>query len=128
VPLRRVLIVDDEEDIRTIAEVSLQLTAGWEVATATCAREGIRAARDWRPDAILLDVMMPDMNGPAAVDELQSDPDTAKIPVVLLTAKVRAADQQRYVRPGVRGVIAKPFDPMKLGSEMSAMLGWTLSS
>jgi CheY-like chemotaxis protein len=124
VPPKRVLIVDDEDDIRYIAEVSLQLTHGWEIATASCARDGLLMARDWHPDAILLDVMMPDMNGPAAVEELRSNPDTAQIPVLLLTAKVRAADQERYFRSGVKGVIAKPFDPVTLGAEMSEMLGW----
>jgi two-component system alkaline phosphatase synthesis response regulator PhoP len=124
VPPKRVLVVDDEEDIRVIAEMSLQLTHGWEIATASCAREGLVLARNWRPDAILLDVMMPDMNGPTAATELQADASTAGIPIVLLTAKVRAADHARYVRAGVRGVIAKPFDPVKLGDAMKQILGW----
>lgn len=123
-PPERILIIDDEEDIRLIAEISLRLTEAWEVVTAESATAGLTIAREWIPDAILLDVMMPDMNGPTAVEQLQTDPSTARIPVVLLTAKVQPADRQRYLQIGVRGVIAKPFDPLTLGASMRELLGW----
>jgi CheY-like chemotaxis protein len=121
---KRVLLVDDEEHIREIASVSLELTAGWEVRQAGSGTEGIEMAISWMPDAVLLDVMMPDMDGPAVFSRLQSDERTAHIPVVFLTAKVQTSDRHRYTSLGVRGVIAKPFDPLSLAERMSEILGW----
>jgi CheY-like chemotaxis protein len=121
---RRVLVVDDEDHIREVAAVSLELTAGWEVRRAGSGTEGIDMALSWRPDAVLLDVMMPDVDGPAAFGRLQSDERTANIPVVFLTAKVQTADRHRYTGLGVKGVIAKPFDPIGLAERMSEILGW----
>ena len=122
---RRVLVVDDEEHIREIAAVSLELTAGWEVRQARSGTEGIEAAIRWAPDAILLDVMMPDLDGAAAFGRLQADDRTARIPVVFLTAKVQTSDLHRYLSLGVRGVIAKPFDPVLLAGRLSEILGWS---
>jgi two-component system alkaline phosphatase synthesis response regulator PhoP len=122
---RRVLIVDDEDDIREVARISLHLVGGWEVLTARSGAEGIATAGRERPDAILLDVMMPDLDGPATFQRLQADEATRDIPVILLTAKVQAADRRRFTDLGVRGVIAKPFDPMTLSREIAQILGWT---
>ena len=121
---RRVLVVDDEEDIREVAAASLELTAGWEIRQAGSGTEGVEMASSWKPDAVLLDVMMPDMDGPAAFARLQSDDRTTNIPVVFLTAKVQASDRHRYTCLGVKGVIAKPFDPLGLAGRMSEILGW----
>lgn len=121
---KRVLIVDDEEHIREVAAVSLELTAGWEIRQACSGTEGIAMAASWRPDAVLLDVMMPDLDGPAAFSRLQSSECTSHIPVVFLTAKVQTYDRHRYISLGVSGVIAKPFDPLRLGERMSEILGW----
>jgi CheY-like chemotaxis protein len=121
---RRILIVDDEDDIREVAQMSLEMVAGWEVIPARSGDEGVRLAAEHRPDAILLDVMMPGMDGPATAALLRDRPETAAIPVVLLTAKVQPADRRRLEALGVAGVLAKPFDPMELANQVSAVLGW----
>ncbi|HSU17338.1 response regulator [Longimicrobium sp.] len=121
---RRILIVDDEDDIREVAQMSLEMVAGWEVIPASSGEEGIRLAAEHRPDAILLDVMMPGMDGPATAQRLGEDAATSAIPIILLTAKVQAADRRRFEGLGVAGVLAKPFDPMDLARQVSASLGW----
>ena len=87
------LLVDDEDDIREVAQLSLEMTAGWEVHTASSGAQALAAARALKPEAILMDVMMPEMDGPTAVRHLKADPETAGIPVILLTAKVQASDR-----------------------------------
>jgi CheY-like chemotaxis protein len=121
---RKILIVDDEEHIREIAAVSLDLTGGWEIATADSGAEALRVAANLKPDAILLDVMMPGMDGPATFRRLQDDPATRDIPVIFLTAKVQAADKRRFTELGVRTMIAKPFDPLRLAGQIAAALEW----
>ena len=121
---KRILMIDDEADIREVAQMSMEAVAGWEVATAPCGAEGIEKARAERPDAILLDVMMPDLDGPATFQRLQQDPATREIPVILLTAKVQSADRQRFADLGVQAVLSKPFDPLALAGDVSGALGW----
>jgi CheY-like chemotaxis protein len=123
--MRRILIIDDEEDIREVAALSLESVAGWQVTTASSGPEGIRAALSDRPDAILMDVMMPAMDGPTTFREMQKNPALAQIPVVLLTAKVQGVDQRRFAGLGVAGVLFKPFDPLTLAEQMAATLGWS---
>jgi len=122
---RRILIVDDEDDIREVARVSLEMVGGWDVLVACSGREGLKEAKANQPDAILLDVMMPDMDGPATFQELQADEATRHIPVILLTAKVQAADRLRFAELGVSGVLAKPFDPMNLPRQVAEVLAWS---
>jgi CheY-like chemotaxis protein len=121
---RKILLVDDEDDIREVAQMSLEMTAGWEVLTASSGADGLRVAAAERPDAILLDVMMPGMDGPATARALKAAPETAEIPIILLTAKVQAADRRRFDDLGVAGILAKPFDPMALADEVRGVLGW----
>lgn len=120
---RRLLLIDDEDDIREVAKLSLELVAHWDVLTACSGVEGVDRAVEHRPDAILLDVMMPGMDGAATYAALRSNPATRDIPVVLLTAKIfdRASD-----RRGLEGitVISKPFDPMRLATQVASALGW----
>ena len=123
--MRRILIIDDEDDIREVAALSLESVAGWSVLTACSGAEGIVAAQVEQPDAILMDVMMPSMDGPTTFREMQRSPETAKIPVVLLTAKVQGVDQRRFAGLGVAGVLFKPFDPLTLAEQMAATLGWS---
>jgi CheY-like chemotaxis protein len=120
----RILIVDDEDDIREVAALSLETVAGWEVHTAANGQQGLTSAAELKPDAILLDVMMPGMDGPTTFRELRRNPATAKIPVLLLTAKVQANDQRRFADLGVEAVLFKPFDPLTLSQQISDVLGW----
>lgn len=122
---KRILLIDDEDDIREIAQLSLEMIGGWAVTTANSGNRGLETARTQRPDAILLDVMMPGLDGFATFQKLQADPQTRYIPVILLTAKVQSADRQKFDRLGVSGVIAKPFEPMSLAEEVAHILGWS---
>jgi CheY-like chemotaxis protein len=122
---RKILLVDDEDDIREVAQMSLEMTAGWEVVTASSGAEALRMAAAERPDAILLDVMMPGMDGPDTARALRAAEETGTIPIILLTAKVQAADRRRFDDLGVAGVLSKPFDPMELAAQVSGVLGWT---
>jgi CheY-like chemotaxis protein len=122
---KRILIVDDEDDIREVAQVSLELVGHFDVLTAINGRDGLERAREGQPDAILLDVMMPDMDGPSTLAELRRDPSTREIPVVFLTAKTQTAERTRLSELGAAGILTKPFDPLKLADEVAATLGWS---
>ncbi|CAA9288490.1 MAG: hypothetical protein AVDCRST_MAG61-129 [uncultured Friedmanniella sp.] len=124
VSTRRVLVVDDDEMLREVAKVSLEMVGGWEVLTAASGVEAQRLAVLERPDAMLLDVMMPGMDGPSTVRALRKDPMTRDIPVIFLTAKVSGDGQSDWDHLGLSGVIPKPFDPMILPAEMARLLGW----
>ncbi|MGH9449977.1 MAG: response regulator [Terriglobia bacterium] len=121
---RSILIIDDEESIRAVTRTSLEIVEGWSITCAGSAREGIAAAEADPPDAILLDVMMPGADGPQTFRELQANTATQNIPVLFLTATVRPADVRRLHSLGVKGVVAKPFDPLTLGTEIARILGW----
>jgi CheY-like chemotaxis protein len=121
---KRILVIDDEEHIRQVAALSLEVVGGWEVLTAGSGGEGVAAAAAHGPDAILCDVMMPGMDGPSTVGELRSREVTRDIPVILLTAKVQPADRRRFAELDVTAVLAKPFDPLTLAAEVRAALGW----
>ena len=120
----KVLIIDDEDDIREVAALSLESVAGWDVVTANSGSQGVARAMEHQPDAILLDVMMPGMDGPSTFRELRKHPITAKIPVLLLTAKVQSSDQRRFADLGVQAVLFKPFDPLTLSDQIAVVLGW----
>jgi len=122
---RTLLLIDDDDDIREIAQLSLELGAGWNVITAASGPEGIELAREKQPDAILLDVMMPVLDGPATLARLREDERTKAIPVVFLTAKARPAEHDRLASLDVAGVLPKPFDPMTLADRLQTTLGWT---
>jgi CheY-like chemotaxis protein len=99
----RILIIDDEDDIRQVAAMSLETVAGWDVVLASSGKQGIERASSEQPDAILLDVMMPEL---------------------LLTAKVQGPDQRKFAEMGVAATLFKPFDPLTLARQISAALGW----
>ncbi len=122
---RRILIIDDEDDIRAVAALSLETMAGWYVDVASSGTQGLQRAAECAPDAILLDVMMPGMDGPATFRELRKDPRTAQIPVLLLTAKVQSTDHRRFADLGVDAVLTKPFDPLTLSNQIAGVLGWS---
>jgi CheY-like chemotaxis protein len=123
-PHKQLLVIDDEDDIREVAKLSLQLTEGWTVMTANGGSAGTALALSMEPDAILLDVMMPEMDGPTTLRALQQEGATKSVPVIFLTAKVQAADRQKLMQLGVRGIIAKPFDPLTLGQQIKDVLSW----
>ncbi|MGD0890040.1 MAG: response regulator [Terracidiphilus sp.] len=121
---KRILIIDDEDDIRAVASLSLETIAGWEVETASSGSLGLARAIEYQPDAVLLDVMMPGMDGPTTFRALRQNPSTAHIPVLLLTAKVQSNDQRRFADLGVEAILFKPFDPLTLATQISTVLGW----
>jgi CheY-like chemotaxis protein len=121
---RRILVVDDDELLREVAKIALELVGGWHVTTAHSGSEALNQALLARPDAVLLDVMMPGLDGPGTVATLRADPRTRDLPVIFLTAKMPSENWARWDRLGLAGVIPKPFDPMTLAAEMSRMLGW----
>ncbi|MFB8793476.1 MAG: response regulator [Microcoleus sp.] len=121
---KRILVIDDATDIREVAQISLQVVGGWEVLTASSGQEGVAKAIAEQPDAILLDVMMPDQDGPTTFQQLQANSATQHIPVILLTAKALASDRQMFAKLGVVSVIAKPFEPMYLAAQVAQILGW----
>jgi two-component system, OmpR family, alkaline phosphatase synthesis response regulator PhoP len=122
--MKRILVIDDEDVVQEVIQGCLEDVAGWVTLLAESGRDGLRIAAAELPDAILLDVSMPDMDGVETVQKLQSNAVTKDIPVVLLTAKVQPTDQARFSQLGIVGVIAKPFDPMLLADQLAEMLGW----
>jgi CheY-like chemotaxis protein len=121
---KRILIVDDDEDIRRVVQISLEKFAGWKTVLAGSGMEGLQKARTEVPDAILLDVAMPDIDGLSLFQQLQAEPDTHAIPVVLLTAKISPDDRQHFAELGILGAIAKPFNPLLIWQQLSDILGW----
>ena len=119
------LIVDDDGFIREIARLSLELIAGWAVSVAESGSEGIEQARVLAPDVILLDVMMPGIDGVETLRGLADDPATRGIPVIFLTAMNEPREQRRLHEAGARGLIAKPFDPLSLAHDVEVILSGT---
>lgn len=120
---KRLLVIDDDADIRCLLEVILVATEGWQVSLADSGAAGLQMAAADRPDAILLDVMMPVMDGIETLERLRDDAATAAIPVIFFTAKAQE-EFARLLERGVQGVIGKPFEPGLLGKEIRGLLGW----
>lgn len=120
--LQRILYVEDEPDIQTIAQIALESIGGFTVETCSSGLEAIDKATDFAPDLILLDVMMPNMDGPATFQELRKLPNTAKTPAIFMTARVQPDEVDRYIESGAVGVIAKPFDPVTLSDQIRAIV------
>lgn len=125
-PLRtaRILVVDDSHLIRRLAQLALERVPGWEVDTAESGSEACERALADAPDAILLDVVMPDMDGPATLARLRETPATAHVPVILVTARDGAEDRKAFARLGAAGVIPKPFEVPRLAGQVAEILGW----
>jgi CheY-like chemotaxis protein len=119
---KQILVIDDEDDIRQLIQTCLEIMGGWKVLTATSGNQGLLLAQSSQPDAILLDVMMPDMDGLTTFQKLQANEITQHIPVILLTARGRANDQRLFNELGVKGIINKPFNPQKLAVQVAAAL------
>jgi two-component system, OmpR family, response regulator len=118
----KVLLIDDEEDIRSIGKLSLEAVGNFQATLAASAAEGIKSALSDRPDLILMDMMMPGVDGLAALLEIRRTPALERVPVVFLTAKAQRSDVARYLEMGAAGVICKPFDPMTLPLEIQRVL------
>ena len=116
--ITKIMIVDDDEDICTVVELAARRVGGWDVVVAASGQEALAKARSERPDVILLDAMMPVLDGPATLVKLREEPSTATIPVIFLTAKVQRREVERYMVLGAIGVIRKPFDAMTLPDEV----------
>jgi CheY-like chemotaxis protein len=121
---KRVLIIDDEETIQTVVQFGIRMAAGWDVLTASSGPKGIQTAQTEKPDVILLDVMMPDMDGITTFKVLQSNSATEKIPVIFLTAKAQTLEKRQFQDLGVSGVITKPFNSLDLPDQIAKILHW----
>ena len=120
----RLLCADDEEDIRTILELALGLDPEFEVEMVDSGADAVARATAGRYDAIILDGMMPDMDGYETCRRLKADPATVGIPIVFLTARTQRAEVDRALALGAVACLTKPFDPMTLARELRAALGW----
>lgn len=121
---KQILIVDDQEHLRELVQLCLEDLAGWNTLVAQSGQECLQILETERPNAILLDLSMPGMDGFAVYDRLQSDPITRSIPVILLTARVMSSDMAEFAEMGVAGVIRKPFEPTTLPEKVAEILGW----
>ncbi len=119
----RVLYVDDEPDIREIAEIALGLDPNIEVRLAASGDEALSLLSSWVPDVALLDVMMPGMDGPQLLLHIRDDVRLAALPVIFITARAQRSDLQSFSILDAVGVIAKPFDPMTLAAQVRALVG-----
>ncbi len=122
---KRVLLIDDEKYLSEVIQLCLEKLAGWTVFTAESGIEGLRLAEVQQPDAILLDVMMPDLDGFLVLQHLKHNPMTQSIPVLLLTAKTQAVGESNA---DIVGVLTKPFDPLNLVDQINQALGWSRST
>jgi CheY-like chemotaxis protein len=118
VTIAKIMIVDDDEDIRLVGELAARRIGQWDVVVAATGEEALERARSEQPDVILLDVMMPSVDGPTTLGMLREDPDTAGIPVIFLTAKVQKHEVEHYMALGATGVIVKPFDVIALPDQI----------
>jgi two-component system OmpR family response regulator len=116
--IHKILLVDDDDDLRHIGRISLTLVGGFEVIEATSGIEALELARSEQPQLVLLDVMMPGMDGVTTLLKLRDDGATADIPIIFMTAKAQKREVEHYQELGAAGVIVKPFDPMRLPAQI----------
>lgn len=120
-----ILVIDDEDILRELIQLTLETLAGWEVLSVDSGEKGIILAQTRQPDAILLDIMMPGMDGIETFKQLQSHPKTAKIPTILLTAKAQSSREKNLMKLGVKGLICKPFNATELVNDIKKILDWS---
>jgi len=119
--LSRILMVEDEPDIQAVAQISLETVGGLQVEMCSSGKEALDRVLACAPDLILMDVMMPGLDGPSTLQTLRANPETAGFPVIFMTAKVQSHEIARFIDLGAIGVIAKPFDPMTLASTIRSL-------
>nr|OEJ75685.1 two-component system response regulator [Desertifilum tharense IPPAS B-1220] len=117
-------MIDDEAPLRRVTQLTLKITAGWEVWGAASGKEGVQQAELEQPDVILLDLMMPDVDGLSTLKMLQDNPKTQPIPIILLTAKLQTNPQLKLQYSAIKAVLVKPFDPTTLAQEIKKTLNW----
>lgn len=118
----RVVLIDDDPDLRGLVKMTLEFTAGWQVFTAASGSEGINVVREVKPDVAIVDFMMPEMDGHEVCRRLRGDPETAEIPIVFLTARKELGEAQ-IAAAGAVGVVVKPFDPDRLADQVRELCG-----
>lgn len=121
---KRILLIDDDYHIREVTKLTLELMAQWEVSIASSGNQGLILARTEQPDVILLDIMMPELDGIATLERLKADNHTQHIPVLLLTGKAQPTQLQQIVNSRLAGIIHKPFDPLTLHDTIAKALSW----
>lgn len=122
-PLTKILYIEDDPDIQEVAKMALEMIGGYTLEVCGSGEEALGVAEAFAPDLILLDVMMPGMDGPETLAGLRKLPGLAETPAVFMTAKVMPADLERYKAQGASDVIAKPFDPMTLPTRIEEVWG-----
>lgn len=123
---KKILFIDDEPYMQYIVKTCLETFAGWEVVVAKSGWEGLIKAEIEQPDAILLDGLMPEMNGVICLQKLRLNPKTQSLPVIFLTVKSSLTEPHRFLELGAVGAITKPFDPLTLVTKMTKILGWNI--
>ena len=123
---KRILVIDDEYRIREVVKMSLEIMARWTILTANSGNQGFELAIREQPDAIILDMMLPDIDGAQTLTKLRAAPQTCDIPVLLLTAKFLPLDESQIEQLNVTAIIEKPFDPLELPSLIAQALNWQL--
>ena len=121
---KSILIVDDEADVREITKLGLEMGTDWAVLTASSGEDALAIAATQTPDVILLDMMMPDMDGRATLQQLKAESATQTIPVILVTAKAQQSNLEDFQDLDLAGIVAKPFRPLKLATEIARILNW----
>ncbi|GMR21338.1 MAG: response regulator [Gammaproteobacteria bacterium] len=120
-PLKRILYVEDEPDIQAIAKLTLENIGQYDVKLCSSGNEALASIKGFEPDLVLLDVMMPEMDGPTTLKELRKLPEGKNLPIIFMTAKVQPSEVEHYKDLGAIGVIAKPFDPMTLSNTVNQL-------
>lgn len=116
--IQKVLLVDDDQNIRFVAQMSLEGLTSWHIMLAESGQDALVKASTETPDLILLDMMMPGMDGPTTFEKLRQQKELSQVPIIFMTAKVQPHEVASYLKLGALGVITKPFDPMKLAEEI----------
>ena len=126
---KSILIIDDEEDVKDIVQMGLEMAADWRVITASTGKEGLRLAQSIQPEVILLDLMMPEWDGKETLKRLKANPNTASSPVILMTAKTQSAIAElvediasELTELDLAGIITKPFRPLELPEQITHIL------